>query len=590
MLGTWLGRLQRNENVFLFLLGYRWFSLVPPVLALWLEPQQSPIGIIIFAAAVCNNLILTAFHPRLNRLVIQHPLSLSLDLLIVTALIGLSGGTHSPYYLFALSPILAAAFFFQMRGGLMTAGGMAGLYLLAVVVAKFVGGIPQDSLMGLTQVVSFLLIASTFGYSSIILKRLREASAALATAHEELLLKNASLERGNRELQSIHALALTMQSSSIDVYDVQERVLTTITGELGFERAMLGLVEPDSDILIGWLTHRRRNGNCAPDGLFHTAEIPLLPQAGLLAQTILSGTARYVADAAPPTAEPALNERLALAPYAILPLIMRDHPVGVLIVDNPDSRAAITPDSLHSLISVANQAAIALGSTRLCVERAQRLAVEEERNRIAMEIHDTASQSLFGIVYALDACMKQLPEGLDDLRAHLTDTREIAQHTMQSLRRSVYDIWSGELSAAQFELELRAHLQRLDTPAALSIQINISDELASLSGSARKNLLRIAEEGLSNVVKHAHATRAYVRLKVCDGEARLSIEDDGTGFDAQQTAYAGFGLKSIHERARMIGAELCLTSSAGHGTRLEVVLRNLAPALPRGGDANPARG
>ncbi len=590
MLRAWLGHLQRDENVFLFLLGYRWLSLAPPLLALWLEPRQNPMALGIFAAAIGNNLILTAFYPRLNRLVVQHPLSLSLDLLTVAALIGLSGGAHSPYYLFALSPILAAAFFFQMRGGLIAACAMAVLYLAAIIAAQVMGGIAIDSLAALTQVVSFLLIAGAFGYTSILLKRLRATTSALEKTQEELLRQNASLERGNRELQSIHSLALAMQSSSIDVYDVQERILTTITGEMGFERAMLGLVEPNSDILIGWLTHRRHNGNAAPDGLFHTLEVPLQPQTGLLAQTILSGDARYVADGASPLADPALSQRLALAPYAILPLIMRDHPVGVLIVDNPDTRAAIAPDSFHSLISVANQAAIALGSTRLCVERAQRLAVEEERNRIAMEIHDTASQSLFGIVYALDACMKQLPDGLGDVRSHLADTRQIAEHTMHALRRSVYDIWSGELSAAQFALELRAHLQRLEAPPALDVQIEIADEVAVLTGSASKNLLRIAEEGLSNVVKHAHATRAAVRLTVCEGEARLSIEDNGSGFDARRPATAGFGLKSIHERARALGAELWLNSTEGQGTRLEIVLRDGAPALQRGADAHPARG
>jgi NarL family two-component system sensor histidine kinase LiaS len=70
----------------------------------------------------------------------------------------------------------------------------------------------------------------------------------------------------------------------------------------------------------------------------------------------------------------------------------------------------------------------------------------------------------------------------------------------------------------------------------------------------------------------------------------MSIEDDGIGFDAQQTPNAGFGLKSIRERARALGAELCLSSSVGKGTRLEVILRNCSPALPRGSDANPARG
>jgi signal transduction histidine kinase len=587
MIKAWLARATRENNIFLFLLGYSWLSLLPPALALFLNPTTDSIPIIVFAAAVFHNVLLTAFHPNLNRLVAQHPFSFGIDLLLAAVFIALTGGTYSPYFLFALGPILAAAFFFQMRGGLVTAIVFVPLYVSAVAAAGVLTRTPIDSLMALTQIVSLLLIAILFGYPSVLLDRIQHASAALARAHSELIQKNASLERTNRELQSIHSLGLAMQSSSTDVFDVQERILTTITGELEFERAMLALVEPESNVLLGWLTHRRTHWHETPDGLFHTLELPLRPEAGLLVQTLLEGRAAYIADAAPPTNDNAVNERLNLAPYAILPLVMRDHIVGVIVVDNPETRTPITPESMRSLGSVANQAALALGSTKLCIERAQRLAVEEERNRIAMEIHDTASQSLFGIVYALDACLKVLPGESLEVKERLADTRDTAQRTMNDLRRSVYDIWVGELDSSTFASELRSHLLKLDAPKSLQVGINVEGDMSSLSTVTRRNLLRIAEEGLSNVVKHSQATCSTIGLKVVSDEAWLAIQDNGRGFDRTNGIGAGFGLKSIHERARAIGAEMRLESQVGTGTRLEIALRT---CLPRRGGAGTGDG
>ncbi|MBI3733374.1 MAG: GAF domain-containing sensor histidine kinase [Chloroflexi bacterium] len=590
MLKVWVARISRGDDIFVFLLGYRWLSLLPAALALALNTTPSAVLWLVFVAALVDNVLLTAFYPRINRAVVEQPRYFIVDLLMVAVFLSLTGGASSPYYLYALSPLLAAAFFTQMRGALRAAGALSLLYGLALVVGQAGGRATADLFGVLTQVVSFFLIALVFGYPSILLHRIRDASAELARTHDELLRKNISLERSNRELESIHGLALAMQSSSIDVYDVQEKILTTITGELQFERAMLALVEPDSDVLIGWLTHRRRSWDEAPDGLFHATEIGLRPESGLVAQAVLSGEARYVSDGAPPTADEPLNQRLNLAPYVVLPLVMRDHPVGVLLVDNPDSRTPIPADSLRSLVSIANQAAIALGSTRLCVERAHRLAVEEERNRIAMEIHDTASQSLFGMVYALDACVKLLPEKPDEVRARLADTRAIAQRTMYDLRRSVYDIWSGGLGPAEFEAELRAHLRRVDAPASLAVNIDVCGELAAMSEPARKHLLRIAEEALSNVAKHSRATEAAVRVAMRGHEARLTVEDNGIGFDVQQSREAGFGLKSVRERARSLGAAVCLDSAPGGGTRLEVVVKDCVAVARRGADAYPARG
>lgn len=568
----WFNRVTGENGVFLFLLGYSWLSLLPPALSLALNPAPLSFAPVVFAAAVIHNLLISIFHPRLNRLVQSHPTSFGVDLLIAAAFVAATGGTQSPYYLFALGPILAAAFFFRMRGGLVAAGVFTAFYLAAIEASLVIGQQPVQIMQALTQTASFFLIAVLFGYPSVLLTRIQEASSELATAHGELVKKNASLERTNRELESIHSLGLAMQSSSIDVFDVQERILTTITGELQFERAMLALVDPDTQVLMGWLTHRRSQWYDAPDGLFHTCEIPLKPESGLLACAVLEGKPRYVQDAAAPTNDLAVNARLNLAPYAILPLIMRDHSVGVLLVDNPDTRSSVSSESMLSLSAVANQAALALGSTKLCIERAQRLAVEEERNRIAMEIHDTASQSLFGIVYALDACIKQLPGDPPGVQARLSDTRANAQRTMNDLRRSVYDMWVGELNSPEFEAELRSHLAKLDAPKSLSVEIKVEGELKLLPTFARRNLLRIAEEGLANVVKHSRAKSAKVLLQVRPEAATLMIEDDGRGLDLVNGVNSGFGLKSIQERARAIGASMRLASPGAKGTCLEIEL------------------
>jgi signal transduction histidine kinase len=572
-------RATEEHDIFLFLLGYRWLSLLPVGLALWLVPAPVGNDALVLLIALADNLLLTVFHPRINRLVRQIPIVLGIDLLLVAIFISLTGGTASPYYLYALCPLLAAAFFFQLRGGVTTAFALTLFYTLVLTA----NSASIDLQRALTQIISFFLIAILFGYASILVERIRRDRTLLAQ-------NNAMLERTNRELQSIHNLAVTMQSSAIDVADVQEIILTTITNDMGFERAMIATVDPERNVLTGWLTHRQREDTAPSNGLPHTSEVSLVPDAGTIAQNVLNRRPAFVVDGLPPTNDLSLNRRMNLKRYAILPLYMRDHPLGVLLVDNPESGAPITVESMHSLELVAEQAAIALGSTKLCIERAQRLAVEEERNRLAMEIHDTASQSLFGIVYTLDGCVKMLPDHPAEVQSKLKDLRTVASRTMNDLRRSVYDIWSGELTEAEFKTELITYLQKLGAPASLSVEIRVRGTLSGWGNIVRRNLLRIAEEGLANVVKHSGATHANVSLDLNVDAPRLIIEDNGHGFETRgETALrGGIGLANIRERARAIGGEAHIESNPSVGTRIEVRFPTCVPQFVESSvDANP---
>ena len=139
--------------------------------------------------------------------------------------------------------------------------------------------------------------------------------------------------------------------------------------------------------------------------------------------------------------------------------------------------------------------------------------------------------------------MKLLPGDPREVKARLADTRDSAQRTMADLRRSVYDIWVGELSSTEFTAELRSHLLKLDAPRSLRVEIQVEGEMSLLSTFARRNLLRIAEEGLANVVKHSRADKAVVRLKVSMSEATLTIDDDGRGFDEREGDWLGFWIE-----------------------------------------------
>ncbi len=586
MFKQWLARVTpahatEERQVFFYLLGYRWLSLLPQFLAILLSVQGPPLRII-FGAALADNLFLTAFHPQVNRQVIRFPALLGIDLVVVSLFLAYSGATASLFYLYTLSPLLAAAFFFRMRGAVVAASAFTVSYLVVLTVS----GTAIDLLHGLSQIISFFLIAFLFGYSAILVNHIRQDRTLLAQS-------NATLERTNRELASVHNLALQMQSSAVDVADIEEVILMTITNAMGFERAMLALVDPERNTLMGWLTHLHHDAANAPAGIFHTAEIPLRRNSGAVAQAVLNREPAYVSDGLPPTADPEMNRRLQLRQYAILPLYMREHALGVLIVDNPESGAPITSESMHSLKLVADQAAIALGSTKLCIERAQRLAVEEERNRIAMEIHDTATQSLFGIVYTLDGCIKRMHEDPAEVQSKLVDLRAVASRTMNDLRHSVYDIWSSTLTESDFKAELEGYLAKLGAPPTLAVDINIRGSLGLLDMAIRRNLLRVAAEGLANVVKHSEATQATVTLDLQHQPPYLIVEDNGKGFEAgsDELWSPGIGLTSIRERARTLGGDAEISSRPGQGTRIQVQLANIMPIFAESEpNANPACG
>ncbi len=244
------------RRVFSFLVAYRWASLLPALLTLGVERQSGqPLSqILVFGIAFAVNLLIVLANRQLNKLVLDHPLLLGIDLVFSAGILAVSGGANSPFYLYALSPLLAGAFFFQMRGALTASIAFTPLYLFSHSLGLQATN-PQTELVTLTtQLAGVWLIPILFAYPSALLKDINEAREELTTARDELVQKHENLEMAHRQLEIIHDLTVLLQAAP-DLISVQERVLGAVTTDLGFSKAVVALVDPTREELGGWLVY-----------------------------------------------------------------------------------------------------------------------------------------------------------------------------------------------------------------------------------------------------------------------------------------------------------------------------------------------
>jgi signal transduction histidine kinase len=555
----------RYSRVFPFLVIFRWASLIPAAVTLNYHEGQGifpPLTVLMLAALA--NAVISFFNRQLNRLAMDHPPALGVDLFFCAWVLAISGGLHSPYYLYALSPLLAGAFFFQVRGAIMVSAIFMPLYLLSNSLGTQIGSTTANLTL-VSQLTGIWLIPILFAYPSTLLQDINRAREELSNARDELTHKHENLETVHRQLEIIHDLTMILQAAP-DLISVQERVLGAVTADLGFSKAVVALVDPGREELGGWLVYP------AEESFPSAQPLPLKSENGEVFKALLNrnllrtNNERLVQNAE-------LNNWLNQTKWFVIPLYLREHPVGLLLVEE----SGLTKERENILMTVANQAALALGTTILCIDRARRLAIETERNRIARDIHDTVAQSLFGIVYSLDACIKMLPVQADSVRHELIELRSLASSAHDEVRRSIFDLWPSALTIELFMADLTNYISNCCRPRPFSIIFNNSGDFNSLSAGLRRTIYRMAQEALTNSARYSGAQFARLCLNVAEDRVYLSIKDEGRGFDpsvvlSRTLNRDHFGLQGIQERARAMSGECEILSKPDAGARILIEL------------------
>ncbi|MBZ5576650.1 MAG: hypothetical protein LAP40_08850 [Acidobacteriia bacterium] len=201
--------------------------------------------------------------------------------------------------------------------------------------------------------------------------------------------------------------------------------------------------------------------------------------------------------------------------------------------------------------------------------------VLDERARLAREIHDTLSQGFVGISSQLDAVAMAMPQDRSKAREFLDLARKMARHSLTEARRSVMDLRASVLEGQDLAAALQSGAQIWTAGSGVNVEVDVSGVHDPLPQEFEQHLLRITQEAVTNVLKHAGASRIWVKLHMEGRQLDLRIVDNGSGFEQQDvfSSVGGhFGLIGMRERAERLGGELHLASHPGEGTKVEVTV------------------
>jgi signal transduction histidine kinase len=205
----------------------------------------------------------------------------------------------------------------------------------------------------------------------------------------------------------------------------------------------------------------------------------------------------------------------------------------------------------------------------------QELAVVEERNRLARELHDSVKQQVFANALLVRAARKQLDRAPETAKTHLEEAEELATRTQQELIELIRALRPAAISDRGLVAVMRAYADDWSRQMGIGVDVRVQGARATPL-DVEEALFRIAQEALANVAKHSEARRVELRLAWEDDQVSLSIRDDGNGFDVSRAAGKGLGLASMRERAEQPGGALAI-ASAPDGTCVEARVPMHAP-------------
>lgn len=258
------------------------------------------------------------------------------------------------------------------------------------------------------------------------------------------------------------------------------------------------------------------------------------------------------------TADPRASEPVVrvggIGPALFVPLAGRDEVVGTLLVANLSGGRTFTEEDLTVVELFAGQAAVALEHGRFRKEL-ERLAILEDRERIAQELHDGVVQSLFSVGMSLQAA-DATADNPEAVRERVAGAVEGIDRAIRDLRNYIFALRPGTEADRQLDRTLRELVGTFSRGTDTVIVPEIDPRVASLLVPYAGALLQAAREALSNAVRHADAQTVSVRLRRGDDEALLEVEDDGKGFDPDAAEGRGQGLANLEARARSMGGIL----------------------------------
>ena len=313
--------------------------------------------------------------------------------------------------------------------------------------------------------------------------------------------------------------------------------------------------------------HARATYGFHPDTL---AGMSFSPGQGIAGRVALTGEPEIVEDTQlNGRVTPFIIESENLRALMQVPIRVAGEVFGVFSADYLQPHR-FTQEEKRLLMAFAQRAGLAIETARL-YEREQQIAVMQERNRLARDLHDSVTQSMYGVTLYSEVATQLLKTG-DAGKAgeNLEELKGMALDALAEMRLLIYELRPSVFEEEGLVAAIQARLDAVEGRVGLETNF-ITEGDISLPVPVEAGLYRIVQEALNNVLKHARAKTVTVSLAQQEGRICLEVADDGVGFDPTQPCETGcLGLRGMRERAQELGAELEINSQPGNGTKIVV--------------------
>jgi len=385
--------------------------------------------------------------------------------------------------------------------------------------------------------------ASTFGYDITDRKRAEEA-----------------LQKAYNEISALYNVA-SVASASLDLGTILERSLDRVLATMKSDKGVIHLFDEAKKTL-----RLAAQQGIPPDVI---AQIdPVTPGSGLVGWVFDHGKPLMTPNLANDPRVPQAVRTNGLFSYVGVPMRAKGKVLGVFSVFGEAGRQFY--EEMTLLASIADQVGVAVEHTRLH-QQAEQLAVMEERGRLARDLHDSVTQSLYCLTLFAEAGRRLIRSGdLEHAESYLARLADTAQDALKEMRLLVYELRPPPLEREGLVGAIQQRLGAVERRAGVKAHLLVDDTIR-LPAPVEEGLYRIAQEALNNALKHAMATSVTVRIRIVDERMELEVVDDGIGFDpATAGSGNGMGLTNMQERAKRLRGALQVISTPGEGTKVIV--------------------
>lgn len=398
-------------------------------------------------------------------------------------------------------------------------------------------------------------------------RQFNRMSAQLQESYAELEKQVADRTEALAALNAIAAVA----SRSQNLQDVLDRTLEKTLEVMRIETGGIYLLDENSYVLS--LAAQQGIGS---DG--HGTLDTLHPESGFPGQVVQSDEAIVVSEV---SLDPQLDHNGPIAQgfrtLAGVPLASSGKVLGALFVASRDPRR-FSDQELELLTSIGHQMGVAVENARLLAQ-AQETATLRERQRLARELHDAVTQTLFSASLIAEVLPRLWQINPEEGWRRVEELRLLTRGALAEMRTLLMELRPSALTEAPLADIVRQLSEAFIGRTRVPVNVEVDGE-SRLPADAQVALYRIAQEALNNIAKHAGATQVTISLHCSPQGAYLSIRDDGAGFDPNETAPDRLGLAIMRERAEAIGANLTIDSQPGRGTMVEVAWSPISEARP----------